>query len=187
MTILQDLVAEYELNVQPYEETQKEYDDETRPGTSSCPPPRRRRTDLPARGTPSPLSSAGARRPVSLIRTSLNMERRPGAEDQLKNVLGLEVEVTGGGQRRAVDSGSGHPPEHRRLPRRCLPRAAPVELRGSAPARRASGNDQTCKWNRSSSPCPQTGRPAGVQIVVDGVIESSTTSVPAAEMGNYRL
>ena len=28
MTILQDLVAEYELNVQPYEETQKEYDDE---------------------------------------------------------------------------------------------------------------------------------------------------------------
>ncbi len=28
MTILQDLVAEYELNVEPYEETQKEYDDE---------------------------------------------------------------------------------------------------------------------------------------------------------------
>ena len=28
LTILQDLVEEYELNIQPYEETQKEYNDE---------------------------------------------------------------------------------------------------------------------------------------------------------------
>lgn len=89
MTILQDLVAEYELNVQPYEETQKEYDDELAVDVI--------KSTTPAAGAElhkgDTITFVLSRGPQTVPLIDFTNRERAWAEDQLKNVLGLEVEV----------------------------------------------------------------------------------------------
>ena len=82
-------------------------------------------------------------------------------------MLGLEVEVHEEASD-TVDSGSGHPPEHRRPPRRCLP-AAPVELWVST-GPESSGNEDL-QMEPLIIALPTDRETAEVQIVVNGVIE----------------
>ena len=89
MTILQDLVAEYELNVQPYEETQKEYDDELAVDVIKSTTPAANE-ELHKGDTITFVLSRG---PQTVPLIDFTNRERAWAEDQLKNVLGLEVEV----------------------------------------------------------------------------------------------
>ena len=89
MTILQDLVAEYELNVQPYEETQKEYDDELAVDVIKSTTPAAN-AELHKGDTITFVLSRG---PQTVPLIDFTNRERAWAEDQLKNVLGLEVEV----------------------------------------------------------------------------------------------
>ena len=89
MTILQDLVEEYELNVQSYEETQKEYDDELAADVI--------KSTTPAAGAElhkgDTITFVLSRGPQTVPLINCVNQERSWAEDQLKNVLGLEVEV----------------------------------------------------------------------------------------------
>ena len=89
MTILQDLVEEYELNVQSYEETQKEYDDELAVDVI--------KSTTPAAGAElhkgDTITFVLSRGPQTVPLINCVNQERSWAEDQLKNVLGLEVEV----------------------------------------------------------------------------------------------
>ena len=89
MTILQDLVAEYELNVQPYEETQKEYDDELAVDVIKSTTPAAN-AELHKGDTITFVLSRG---PQTVPLIDFTNRERAWAEDQLKNVLGLEVVV----------------------------------------------------------------------------------------------
>ena len=89
MTILQDLVTEYELNVQPYEETQKEYDDELAVDVIKSTTPAANE-ELHKGDTITFVLSRG---PQTVPLIDFTNRERAWAEDQLKNVLGLEVEV----------------------------------------------------------------------------------------------
>ena len=89
MTILQDLVAEYELNVQPYEETQKEYNDELAADVIISTTPAAE-AELHKGDTITFVLSRG---PQTVPLIDCVGQERSWAEDQLKNVLGLEVVV----------------------------------------------------------------------------------------------
>ena len=89
LTILQDLVEEYELNIQPYEETQKEYDDELAVDVIKSTTPAANE-ELHKGDTITFVLSRG---PQTVPLIDCVGQERSWAEDQLKNVLGLEVVV----------------------------------------------------------------------------------------------
>ena len=89
MTILKDLVEEYELNVQPYEETQKEYNDELAVDVIISTTPAAE-AELHKGDTITFVLSRG---PQTVPLINCVGQERSWAEDQLKNVLGLEVEI----------------------------------------------------------------------------------------------
>ncbi|HJB52568.1 MAG TPA: Stk1 family PASTA domain-containing Ser/Thr kinase [Candidatus Oscillibacter pullicola] len=89
MTILRDLVDEYELNVQSYEEAQKVYDDEVAADIIISTTPAANE-ELHKGDTITFVISRGPQT-VPLIKCV--GQERSWAEDQLKNVLGLEVVV----------------------------------------------------------------------------------------------
>ena len=89
LTILQDLVEEYELNIQPYEETQKEYNDELAADVIISTTPAAE-AELHKGDTITFVLSRG---PQTVPLIDCVGQERSWAEDQLKNVLGLEVVV----------------------------------------------------------------------------------------------
>ena len=89
LTILQDLVEEYELNIQPYEETQKEYNDELAADVIISTTPAAD-AELHKGDTITFVLSRG---PQTVPLIDCVGQERSWAEDQLKNVLGLEVVV----------------------------------------------------------------------------------------------
>ena len=89
LTILQDLAEEYELNIQPYEETQKEYNDELAADVIISTTPAANE-ELHKGDTITFLLSRG---PQTVPLIDCVGQERSWAEDQLKNVLGLEVVV----------------------------------------------------------------------------------------------
>ena len=89
LTILQDLVEEYELNIQPYEETQKEYNDELAADVIISTTPVAE-AELHKGDTITFVLSRG---PQTVPLIDCVGQERSWAEDQLKNVLGLEVVV----------------------------------------------------------------------------------------------
>ena len=89
LTILQDLVEEYELNIQPYEETQKEYNDELAADVIISTTPAANE-ELHKGDTITFVLSRG---PQTVPLIDCVGQERSWAEDQLKNVLGLEVVV----------------------------------------------------------------------------------------------
>ena len=89
LTILQDLVEEYELNIQPYEETQKEYNDELAADVIISTTPAAE-AELHKGDTITFVISRG---PQTVPLINCVGQERSWAEDQLKNVLGLEVVV----------------------------------------------------------------------------------------------
>ena len=89
LTILQDLVEEYELNIQPYEETQKEYNDELAADVIISTTPTAE-AELHKGDTITFVLSRG---PQTVPLIDCVGQERSWAEDQLKNVLGLEVVV----------------------------------------------------------------------------------------------
>ena len=86
---LKDLVEEYELNIQPYDETQKEYDDELAVDVI--------KSTTPAAGAElhkgDTITFVLSKGPQTVPLINCEGQERSWAEDQLKNVLGLEVEV----------------------------------------------------------------------------------------------
>lgn len=86
---LKDLVEEYELNIQPYDETQKEYDDELAVDVI--------KSTTPAAGAElhkgDTITFVLSKGPQTVPLINCVGQERSWAEDQLKNVLGLEVEV----------------------------------------------------------------------------------------------
>lgn len=89
MTILRDLVDEYELNVQSYEEAQKVYDDEVAADIIISTTPAAKE-ELHKGDTITFVISRG---PQTVPLINCVGQERSWAEDQLKNVLGLEVVV----------------------------------------------------------------------------------------------
>ena len=89
MTILRDLVDEYELNVQSYEEAQKVYDDEVAADIIISTTPAANE-ELHKGDTITFVISRG---PQTVPLINCVGQERSWAEDQLKNVLGLEVVV----------------------------------------------------------------------------------------------
>ncbi len=89
MTILRDLVDEYELNVQSYEEAQKVYDDEVAADIIISTTPAANK-ELHKGDTITFVISRG---PQTVPLINCVGQERSWAEDQLKNVLGLEVVV----------------------------------------------------------------------------------------------
>ena len=89
MTILRDLVDEYELNVQSYEEAQKVYDDEVAADIIISTTPAANE-ELHKGDTITFVISRG---PQTVPLINCVGQERSWAEDKLKNVLGLEVVV----------------------------------------------------------------------------------------------
>ena len=173
MTILADLVAEYELNVQPYEETQKEYDDELAVDVIKSTTPGGECRTLP-RGHHHLVLSRG---PQTVPIDFTNRERA-WAEDQLKNVLGLEVEV----HEEANDTvEAGLVIRQNPTATTQVPAGSTVELWVSTGPE--SGGNEDLQMEPLIIALPTDRETAEVQIVVDGVIKVNE-SVPCRD-GNY--
>ena len=158
MTILQDLVAEYELNVQPYEETQKEYDDELAVDVIKSTTPAANE-ELHKGDTITFVLSRG---PQTVPLIDFTNRERAWAEDQLKNVLGLEVEV----HEEASDTvEAGLVIRQNPTATTQVPAGSTVELWVST-GPESSGNEEELLI----IPLPVDKETAEVQIVVDGTI-----------------
>lgn len=161
MTILQDLVAEYELNVQPYEETQKEYDDELAVDVI--------KSTTPAAGAElhkgDTITFVLSRGPQTVPLIDFTNRERAWAEDQLKNVLGLEVEV----HEEASDTvEAGLVIRQNPTATTQVPAGSTVELWVST-GPESSGNEGQ-EEELLIIPLPVDKETAEVQIVVDGTI-----------------
>ena len=161
MTILQDLVAEYELNVQPYEETQKEYDDELAVDVI--------KSTTPAAGAElhkgDTITFVLSRGPQTVPLIDFTNRERAWAEDQLKNVLGLEVEV----YEEANDTvEAGLVIRQNPTATTQVPAGSTVELWVST-GPESSGNEGQ-EEELLIIPLPVDKETAEVQIVVDGTI-----------------
>lgn len=161
MTILQDLVAEYELNVQPYEETQKEYDDELAVDVI--------KSTTPAAGAElhkgDTITFVLSRGPQTVPLIDFTNRERAWAEDQLKNVLGLEVEV----YEEANDTvEAGLVIRQNPTATTQVPAGSTVELWVSTGPE--SGGNEGQEEELLIIPLPADKETAEVQIVVDGTI-----------------
>ena len=174
MTILQDLVAEYELNVQPYEETQKEYDDELAVDVIKSTTPAAN-AELHKGDTITFVLSRG---PQTVPLIDFTNRERAWAEDQLKNVLGLEVEV----HEEANDTvEAGLVIRQNPTATTQVPAGSTVELWVSTGPE--SGGNEDLQMEPLIIALPTDRETAEVQIVVDGVIKVNE-SVPCRD-GNY--
>ena len=174
MTILQDLVAEYELNVQPYEETQKEYDDELAVDVIKSTTPAANE-ELHKGDTITFVLSRG---PQTVPLIDFTNRERAWAEDQLKNVLGLEVEV----HEEANDTvEAGLVIRQNPTATTQVPAGSTVELWVSTGPE--SGGNEDLQMEPLIIALPTDRETAEVQIVVNGVIEFNE-SVPCRD-GNY--
>ena len=174
MTILQDLVAEYELNVQPYEETQKEYDDELAVDVIKSTTPAAN-AELHKGDTITFVLSRG---PQTVPLIDFTNRERAWAEDQLKNVLGLEVEV----HEEASDTvEAGLVIRQNPTATTQVPAGSTVELWVSTGPE--SGGNEDLQMEPLIIALPTDRETAEVQIVVDGVIKVNE-SVPCRD-GNY--
>lgn len=174
MTILQDLVAEYELNVQPYEETQKEYDDELAVDVIKSTTPAANE-ELHKGDTITFVLSRG---PQTVPLIDFTNRERAWAEDQLKNVLGLEVEV----HEEANDTvEAGLVIRQNPTATTQVPAGSTVELWVSTGPE--SGGNEDLQMEPLIIALPTDRETAEVQIVVDGVIKVNE-SVPCRD-GNY--
>ena len=174
MTILQDLVAEYELNVQPYEETQKEYDDELAVDVIKSTTPAANE-ELHKGDTITFVLSRG---PQTVPLIDFTNRERAWAEDQLKNVLGLEVEV----HEEASDTvEAGLVIRQNPTATTQVPAGSTVELWVSTGPE--SGGNEDLQMEPLIIALPTDRETAEVQIVVDGVIKVNE-SVPCRD-GNY--
>ena len=174
MTILQDLVTEYELNVQPYEETQKEYDDELAVDVIKSTTPAANE-ELHKGDTITFVLSRG---PQTVPLIDFTNRERAWAEDQLKNVLGLEVEV----HEEANDTvEAGLVIRQNPTATTQVPAGSTVELWVSTGPE--SGGNEDLQMEPLIIALPTDRETAEVQIVVDGVIKVNE-SVPCRE-GNY--
>ena len=174
MTILQDLVAEYELNVQPYEETQKEYDDELAVDVIKSTTPAAN-AELHKGDTITFVLSRG---PQTVPLIDFTNRERAWAEDQLKNVLGLEVEV----HEEASDTvEAGLVIRQNPTATTQVPAGSTVELWVST-GPESSGNEDL-QMEPLIIALPTDRETAEVQIVVNGVIEFNE-SIPCRD-GNY--
>ena len=174
MTILQDLVTEYELNVQPYEETQKEYDDELAVDVIKSTTPAANE-ELHKGDTITFVLSRG---PQTVPLIDFTNRERAWAEDQLKNVLGLEVEV----HEEASDTvEAGLVIRQNPTATTQVPAGSTVELWVST-GPESSGNEDL-QMEPLIIALPTDRETAEVQIVVNGVIEFNE-SVPCRD-GNY--
>ena len=161
MTILQDLVTEYELNVQPYEETQKEYDDELAVDVIKSTTPAANE-ELHKGDTITFVLSRG---PQTVPLIDFTNRERAWAEDQLKNVLGLEVEV----HEEASDTvEAGLVIRQNPTATTQVPAGSTVELWVST-GPESSGNEGQ-EEELLIIPLPVDKETAEVQIVVDGTI-----------------
>ena len=173
MTILQDLVAEYELNVQPYDETQKEYDDELAVDVI--------KSTTPAAGAElhkgDTITFVLSRGPQTVPLIDFTNRERAWAEDQLKNVLGLEVVV----YEEASDTvEAGLVIRQNPTATTQVPAGSTVELWVST-GPEESGQEQDMEPLIIALPTDR--ETAEVQVVVDGVIVFNE-SVPCRD-GNY--
>ena len=174
MTILQDLVAEYELNVQPYEETQKEYDDELAVDVIKSTTPAANE-ELHKGDTITFVLSRG---PQTVPLIDFTNRERAWAEDQLKNVLGLEVVV----HEEASDTvEAGLVIRQNPTAATQVPAGSTVELWVSTGPE--SGGNEDLQMEPLIIALPTDRETAEVQIVVDGVIKVNE-SVPCRD-GNY--
>ena len=174
MTILQDLVAEYELNVQPYEETQKEYDDELAVDVIKSTTPAANE-ELHKGDTITFVLSRG---PQTVPLIDFTNRERAWAEDQLKNVLGLEVEV----HEEASDTvEAGLVIRQNPTATTQVPAGSTVELWVSTGPE--SGGNEDLQMEPLIIALPTDRETAEVQVVVDGVIKFNE-SVPCRD-GNY--
>ena len=174
MTILQDLVTEYELNVQPYEETQKEYDDELAVDVIKSTTPAAN-AELHKGDTITFVLSRG---PQTVPLIDFTNRERAWAEDQLKNVLGLEVEV----HEEANDTvEAGLVIRQNPTATTQVPADSTVELWVSTGPE--SGGNEGLQMEPLIIALPTDRETAEVQIVVDGVIKVNE-SVPCRD-GNY--
>ena len=161
MTILQDLVAEYELNVQPYEETQKEYDDELAVDVIKSTTPAANE-ELHKGDTITFVLSRG---PQTVPLIDFTNRERAWAEDQLKNVLGLEVEV----HEEASDTvEAGLVIRQNPTATTQVPAGSTVELWVSTGPE--SGGNEDLQMEPLIIALPTDRETAEVQIVVDGTI-----------------
>lgn len=173
MTILKDLVEEYELNVQPYDETQKEYDDELAVDVI--------KSTTPAAGAElhkgDTITFVISRGPQTVPLINCVGQERSWAEDQLKNVLGLEVVVHEEASD-TVDAG---------LVIRQNPDATTNVPAGSTVELWVSTGPEESGQEQDMEPLiialPTDRETAEVQVVVDGVIVFNE-SVPCRD-GNY--
>lgn len=173
MTILRDLVDEYELNVQSYEEAQKVYDDEVAADIIISTTPAANE-ELHKGDTITFVISRG---PQTVPLINCVGQERSWAEDQLKNVLGLEVVVHEEASD-TVDAGL----VIRQNPDATtnVPAGSPVELWVST-GPEESGQEQDMEPLIIALPTDR--ETAEVQVVVDGVIVFNE-SVPCRD-GNY--
>ena len=173
LTILQDLVEEYELNIQPYEETQKEYNDELAADVIISTTPAANE-ELHKGDTITFVISRG---PQTVPLINCVGQERSWAEDQLKNVLGLEVVVHEEASD-TVDAG---------LVIRQNPDATTNVPAGSTVELWVSTGPEESGQEQDMEPLiialPTDRETAEVQVVVDGVIVFNE-SVPCRD-GNY--
>ena len=174
LTILQDLVEEYELNIQPYEETQKEYNDELAADVIISTTPAAE-AELHKGDTITFVLSRG---PQTVPLIDFTNRERAWAEDQLKNVLGLEVEV----YEEANDTvEAGLVIRQNPTATTQVPAGSTVELWVSTGPE--SGGNEDLQMEPLIIALPTDRETAEVQIVVDGVIKVNE-SVPCRD-GNY--
>lgn len=173
MTILRDLVDEYELNVQSYEEAQKVYDDEVAADIIISTTPAANE-ELHKGDTITFVISRG---PQTVPLINCVGQERSWAEDQLKNVLGLEVVVHEEASD-TVDAG---------LVIRQNPDATTNVPAGSTVELWVSTGPEESGQEQDMEPLiialPTDRETAEVQVVVDGVIVFNE-SVPCRD-GNY--
>lgn len=173
MTILRDLVDEYELNVQSYEEAQKVYDDEVAADIIISTTPAANE-ELHKGDTITFVISRG---PQTVPLINCVGQERSWAEDQLKNVLGLEVVV----HEEASDTvAAGLVIRQNPDATTNVPAGSTVELWVST-GPEESGQEQDMEPLIIALPTDR--ETAEVQVVVDGVIVFNE-SVPCRD-GNY--
>ena len=173
MTILRDLVDEYELNVQSYEEAQKVYDDEVAADNIISTTPAANE-ELHKGDTITFVISRG---PQTVPLINCVGQERSWAEDQLKNVLGLEVVV----HEEASDTvAAGLVIRQNPDATTNVPAGSTVELWVST-GPEESGQEQDMEPLIIALPTDR--ETAEVQVVVDGVIVFNE-SVPCRD-GNY--
>ena len=162
MTILRDLVDEYELNVQSYEEAQKVYDDEVAADIIISTTPAANE-ELHKGDTITFVISRG---PQTVPLINCVGQERSWAEDQLKNVLGLEVVVHEEASD-TVDAGL----VIRQNPDATtnVPAGSTVELWVST-GPEESGSEEQVGEELLIIPLPTDRETAEVQVVVNGTI-----------------